>query len=497
MDILQSNKKENCKVEILVEVSPAEYDEAAGKAFIKNRNKVSVPGFRRGKAPRRIVERMYGAEIFLSDTLETLFPNILKTITEDHDYKLIDQPQITDVDLKDEDGSLSVTVAFSIYPEVTLGEYKGLSAPKKSAEVPESDIDTEIATIRMRNSRIESVDRPAQEGDIAVIDFEGFMDGVPFDGGKGDDYELELGSNVFIPGFEDRVCGMEVGEERDIDLAFPDEYEEGLAGKPVVFKVRLNEVKEKQLPDLDDEFAMDVSEFDTLAEYKADVRYRLEKAKKQEVDDAYEQALMEKLLENVEADVPDVMVESRLEGVMKKLARQVSAYNMEPAQYLQMIGMTPETFRENSRASCAKQVKIALALEKIAELENIEISEGEIEKEYDAIAAESGKSIEELRKSLDREDLINDLKLRAAAKLVMDNATAEDPDATDANDDSEAKKPASKKPAQKKSAQKQSADATEQASAGNDPADEELADADAKVPAKKTRAKKSEQGDKE
>lgn len=449
MKIVESEKLEKGLVEVLIEVSPEEYDAAAGKAFAKNKNRVSVPGFRKGKAPRRIVEKMYGADVFLNDSLEIMYPDVVATIMESGEYKIVDQPQIIDIDLEEIEGGLCVVVSFTICPDVTIGEYKGLSAPKESYDVPESDIDNEIATVRLRNSRIESVDRPAADGDIAIIDFEGFLEGEPFDGGKGENYELELGSNTFIPGFEEKVAGMKIGEERDIDLVFPEEYAEELAGKAVVFKVKLNEVKEKQLPDIDDEFAMDVSEFDTIAEYKADIRERLEKEKKSSVDDAFEAALMEKIIESMEVEVPDAMVEERMNFAMRNFTRQLSAYNMDPAQYLQMMGTTPEEFRESSRANSEKQVKVSLALEKIAELENIEISDDEIEEEYKKAAEELKKDVEELKKSIDKEALISDLKLRAASKLVIESAKAEKPKAK-----KEDKKATSSKPATKKTASK-------------------------------------------
>ena len=458
MKIIQCDKKENSKVEVLVEVSREEYDLAAGKIFMKVRKSMPVPGFRNGKAPRRVVERIYGATVFLSDALELLYPDILKTISDEDDYKIVDQPVIADVDFKEEGGGLSVTVAFTAYPEVELGEYKGISATKVSSEVPESEIDAEIAEIRLRNARFEGVDRPAEDGDTAVIDFEGFLDGEPFDGGKGDGFELELGSGLFIPGFEEKVVGMTAGETRDIDLVFPDEYEPGLAGKAVVFKVSLIEVREKQMPDLDDEFAKDVSEFDTLSEYKADIRAKLEEERRKEADEAFEGALMDKIIDNMDADVPEMMIEKRMDAAMKSFAQRVAALDMDPMQYLQMMGTTPEAFRESSRSSSIRQARIALALDKIAELEGIEISDEEIEGEYAAAAERLGKEAGELRDNVDRDDLAHDLKLRAALKLVMDNAVAVDAADNEDGEGAAVKKPAAKKTAQKKPAAKQSAD---------------------------------------
>lgn len=452
MKILQSEKKEKGVVEVLVEVTPEEYDEAAGRAFSKNKNRISVPGFRKGKAPRRIVERMYGPDVFINDSLEIIYPDIVKIVADSDDYRMVEQPTITDIDFKEEVGGINVTISFTVYPEVKIGTYKGLSAPKNSYDVSESDIDNEIESVRVRNSRIETVERPAAMGDIAIIDFEGFLDGVPFDGGKGENYELELGSNMFIPGFEEKVVGMAVGEERDIDLEFPENYTEELAGKPVLFKVKLNEVKEKQLPELDDEFAKDVSEFDTIDEYKADIKDRLEKARKAEVDEAFESVLMDKLIESLEADVPDAMVEERMDFAMRNFSRQISSYNMDPVQYLQMMGMSPEDFRENSRTSSERQVKVSLALDKIVELENIEITDEEIDKEYEKAAEELKRDIEELKESIDKESIVYELKMRAAVKVVVDSAKAEKPEKPKSDDskpkaEKSEKKTAAKKPA--------------------------------------------------
>jgi trigger factor len=447
LKVLQSDKKEKGLVEAIVEVAPEEYDAVAAKAFIKNKNRISVPGFRKGKAPRRIVERMYGADIFINDSLELLYPDMLELFSGETEYKIVDRPTITDIDFKEDEGGLAITVSFTIYPEVTVGEYMGISAPKGSYDVAESEIDNEIATLRLRNARIESVERPAADGDITIIDFEGFLDGEPFDGGKGENYELELGSNSFIPGFEEKVCGMEIGEQRDIDVVFPEQYVEHLAGKAVVFKVKLHEVKEKQLPDIDDEFAKDVSEFDTIAEYKADIRERLEKEQRIKVDDAFEAAVMDKVLEGMDVEVPDAMVEERMDFAMQNFARQMSAYNMDPTQYLKMMNMTPEDFRENSRENSEKQVKISLALEKIAEFENIEISDDDLENEYKKAAEELDKDIEELKKTVDKEGLVHDLKLRAAMKTVLDSAIVLDAD-SESKDSS--KKSAPKKPASKR-----------------------------------------------
>jgi len=351
---------------------------------------------------------------------------------------------VSDVDISNDNTRAEITLIAALHPEVTLGIYKGLSAPKPDVEVPESEIDKEIESTRMRNARIEKADRPAALGDIAVIDFEGFIDDVAFEGGTGANYELELGSGSFIPGFEEKVEGMLAGEQRDIELVFPEDYKEDLAGKPVVFKVTLNEVKEKILPELDDDFAMDVSEFDTLEEYKADLKEGISKKRQQDIDEAFENLLMEQILDSMEADVPDAMVEEQLENSMKNFQHQISSYGMQPEQYMQMIGVTPEMFRARMRESSAKQVKMNLALEKIAELECIEVTDEQIEEEYKEASGRFDMELEKLKESVTRDVIIRDLKIRSAVKLVVDSAVIEQP----------VKETKGKKPAKKDSGKK-------------------------------------------
>jgi len=428
LNIKTFDKKKKSEAEIVVEIDPEEFETAVAKAFIKNKNKVTVPGFRKGKAPRRIIERMYGATIFHADAFEILVPDVLEFMDNESGFKIVGAPSITDVDVKENNAGADFTFTASLYPEVTLGEYKGLSAAKPDAEVPESVIDAELADLRLRNARIEKVDRPAALGDVAVFDFEGFVDGEPFEGGKADNYELELGSNSFIQGFEEKMLGMSTGEERELDLVFPDEYAEHLAGKPVVFKVRLNELREKQMPDLDDEFAKDVSEFDTLKEYKADIRAKHEKTKHEESDSAFENSLMDMIVESMEAEIPDAMVDVQQDIATKNFIRQLSAYGIGVENYLNMTGMTPEEFGATMREKSVQQVKVALALEKIAELEGIEVSGEDVEKEYNETAERYGMELDKLKETLKEKDVMADLRMRRAAKIVTESAIALDPD---------------------------------------------------------------------
>ena len=444
LKLKNSEKKEKNEIELIIEVEPVELDAAINKAYIKNRNRISVPGFRKGKAPRKIIEKMYGVEMFLGDALDNILPDVLRFVLDETDFDIVGYPKVSDVDIKDDNTRAEFTLIAALHPEVTLGTYKGLSAPKPVVEIPDSEIDKEIESTRMRNARVEKADRPAAAGDIAVIDFEGFIDNVPFEGGKGANYELELGSGSFIPGFEEQVEGMEAGQERDIELVFPEDYKEDLAGKPVIFKVKLNEVKEKILPELDDEFAMDVSEFDTLEEYKADLKEGLLKKRQQDVDEAFENLLMEQVIDSMEADVPDAMVAEHLDNSMNNFSRQISSYGMQPEQYMQMIGVTPDIFRERMRMSSEKQVKMNLAMEKIAELECIEVTDEQIEEEYKEASERFSMELDKLKESVTRDVIIRDLKIRNAAKLVVDSAVIEEP-----SKDTKEKKPAKKNPAKK------------------------------------------------
>ena len=432
MNIKTCEKKDKGETEIVVDVSPEEFEAAVSKAIMKNRNQITIPGFRRGKAPRKIVERMLGASTFHADALEALFPDVKKFVMAESGLRIVGVPEVDDVDIREDDGGADFKIVVPVYPEVALGEYRGLRVKRLRCEVQESEVDAEIAKVRIRNASMESVDRPAAEGDTVVIDYEGSIDGEPFDGGKDEDHELELGSGSFIPGFEEKLLGITPGEERDIDLVFPEDYEESFAGKPVVFKVKAHEVREKLLPDLDDEFAKDVSEFDTFKEYKANIRERLEGANKEESDSAFENDLMDKLAEAVEADIPDAMVDKQQDASTKSFITRISAYGIKPDQYFQMTNTTAEEFRESMRQKSEKQVRIALALEKIAELEGIEASAEDIEDYYKEASERNGAELDKLKESLTEEDVAFEIKSRRAAELVKESA---DTDAADARDD--------------------------------------------------------------
>jgi trigger factor len=451
LNLKSSEKKDKNEAEFIIEVIPEELEAAINEAYLKNRNRISVPGFRKGKAPRAIIERMYGKEMFLGDAMDALLPEVLRFAMKDTEYKVVGYPKVTDFDVKDDTKSAEITLLVSLYPEITIGEYKGLSAEKPSIDIPDKEIDAEIEKIRTRNARIEKVDRAAKDGDTSIIDFEGFVDGVAFEGGKGENYELELGSGSFIPGFEEKIVGMEIGEERDLDLVFPEQYKEDLAGKPVIFKVKLNELKEKILPDLDDEFAKDVSEFDTLKEYKDDIKANLQKSRMEEVNEVFENELMQQVIESMQGDVPETMIDEKMDVMMDNFNRQMSSYGMQPAQYMQMLGITPEIYKERVRLQAEQQVKATLALEKIAELENIEITDEQIEEEYKEAAELYKMEVEQIKERVPKKDIASDLKLKAAAKIVTDSAKITKSKPKPAKPEAAEKKPTAKKAAPKKS----------------------------------------------
>ncbi len=483
MNVTSCEKKENIKAELTVVVTPEEFDKALEESYKKNRAQISVPGFRKGKAPRKLIENMYGANVFYDDALDMILPTLCSHGVSESDLRVVGYPQILDIDFG-EDKSVTVKYAVELYPEVTVSDYKGVKAEKPEAAVEESAVDSEIASVQLRNARIQTAERPAINGDTVTIDFEGFIDGVAFEGGKGENYELELGSNSFIPGFEEKLNGMQTGEERDLDLVFPDEYKEDLAGKPVVFKVKLKEVKEKILPELDDEFAKDVSEYDTLEDYKNSIRENLKTTKEAEAQKAFEDAVLTALSDTVENEVPEAMINDFLDNQVQSMRQQLMSYGMQLEQYMNMMGTNEEGFRQSMRPNALRQVKTTLVLEKIAELENLEPTDEEVEKQYADMAEQYKVELERVKQSVPKDTVVRDLGIQAASKLVIENAVAEAPK-------EEAEEPEEKKTAKTKTANKSKADDAE---ANGEKTEDK---AEKKPAAKKTTAKKAPDGDAE
>ena len=464
MTVKNVEKLEKSRVALEIEVGAEEFEAAVAKAYTKARRKISIPGFRPGKAPRKMIEKLYGPEVFYSDAVDEAFPAAYTNAVQSEKLDTIGYPEVEMVGDVTKDGfTFKATVA--VYPDVKLGEYKGISAPKEEVNVSDEDVDKRLNEMAERNARLVSVDRAAEKGDTAVIDFEGFDNGVPFAGGKGEGHELELGSGSFVPGFEDQVIGMKAGEEKDIDITFPEDYQKDLAGKKVVFHVKVNEVKFKELPKLDDDFAKDVSEFDTIDELKADIRKQIEADRQKAVDVAYENALIEKVAETIECEIPEVLIEQQCRRFLEEFKSRIMAQGIPYDQYVKMTGMDEKKFMEDGREPALKQVKMDLAITQIIEQEKLDVSAEEIEEEYKKLSGYYGMDVDMVKKYLGENEVRTQVLNTKAIAVVVDNATPEKagtkkPAAKKASKKSEAgeekaeKKPA-KKPAAKKTAKKE------------------------------------------
>ena len=422
MNLKNVEKHEKNVVTVTVEVGKDEFAPAIEKAYKKQVKQMKIPGFRPGHAPRKVIEGMYGVEIFFDEAMNFAFPEAYQAALEEAKLEPVEHPQVEVTEVSADGFTFKAT--FANYPEVKLGEYKGLSAEKPSVEVGDEDVDKKLQQMRERNARLVSVEREAQNGDTAVIDFEGKKDGVPFDGGKGESYPLELGSGSFIPGFEEQIVGMKAGDEKDIDVTFPEDYQaEELAGKPVVFSIKLHEVKAKDMPELDDEFAKDVSEFDTLEELKADLRKKEEESREASAKQAFENNLMELVAANMECDIPEAMVENQARRVVDDYKMQVQSQGMRFADYLQMTGMKESDLLDSAKEPALRQLRGSLALEAIIKAENIEATEEEVDAEMQKMADQYGLSLEDVKKYLRSADVEEQIKREKALKLVVDSAS--------------------------------------------------------------------------
>ena len=427
MNVKSIEKKGN-EATIVVSVDKELMETGANKAYLKARKNIMIPGFRKGKAPRKMIESMYGAHVFYEDGLEEIFPEVYKAAVIDQDVKAIGRPSLTDMNIE-EDGSVTLTLTTELYPEVTLGEYKGLEVEKAEATVTDAQVDAELDRMAQNVASTETVERAAEMGDTANIDFEGFLDGTPFDGGKGENHDLKLGSNSFVPGFEEQVVGMSAGEEKDIDITFPEDYHENLAGKAVVFHVKCNKVTATNVPALDDEFAKDVSEFDTLDELKADIRAKaLEQAQKQ-IDSAFEQACVDKAAENVTVEMPAALIEAELDNQMERFAYQLQMSGYSVEQYAKMMGGDMNAMRNAFRPAAEKQAKANVTLAKIVEVEGITVSAEEIEAEMESLAKQYELELAKVKEMVSAVEVEENLKNRKAVKVIVDNAVAVAPKA--------------------------------------------------------------------
>ena len=422
MNVKSTERKGN-ETTIVVEIDKELMESGVNKAYMKARKNIMIPGFRKGKAPRKMIESMYGAHVFYEDGLEEIFPQVYQFAVVDQGIKAVGRPNLTDMQISEEN-LVTLTLTTEVYPEVTLGNYKGLEVEKAEVSVSDAQVQAELDRMAENVASTETVDRAAQMGDTANIDFEGFDNGVPFDGGKGDSFDLKLGSGQFVPGFEEQIVGMNAGEEKDIDITFPEDYHKELAGKAVVFHVKVNKVTVTNVPAQDDEFAKDVSEFDTLEELKNDIRAKaLEKAQKQ-VDSAFEQAAVDKAAENVTVDMPKGLVEAELDNQMERFAYQLqmSGYSMD--QYAKMMGGDVSTMRNAFRPTAEKQAKVNVMLEKIVEVEGISATDEEIEAEYQELATNYQLELAKVKEMVPVEEIKSGLTTRKAIKVIVDNAVA-------------------------------------------------------------------------
>ena len=425
---VKSIERNGNKTTIVVEIDKELMESGVNKAYLKARKQIMIPGFRKGKAPRKMIEAMYGAHVFYEDGLEEIFPEVYQFAVLDQGVKAIGRPSLEDMQISEEN-LVSLTLDTEVYPEVTLGQYKGLEVEKAAAEVTDAQVHSELDRMAQNVASTETVEKAAEMGDTANIDFEGFDNGVPFDGGKGDNFDLKLGSGQFVPGFEEQIVGMTAGEEKDIDITFPENYHAELAGKAVVFHVKLNKVTVTTVPELDDEFAKDVSEFDTLEELKADIRAKaLESAEKQ-LQTTFENAAVEKAAENTTVEMPAALVERELDNQMERFAQQLQMSGMSMEQYAQMMGGDLSTMRNAFRPQAEKQAKISVTLEKIAEVEGITVSDEDIEAEFEALAKQYELEVSKIKELIPAEELTESLKTRKATQVIIDSAVAVAPKA--------------------------------------------------------------------
>ncbi len=426
--IVTSTERKGNETTIVVEIDKELMESGVQKAYLKARKNIQIPGFRKGKAPRKMIESMYGAHVFYEDGLEEIFPEIYDAAVIKQEIKAIGRPSLTDMNISD-DGIVTLTLTTEVYPEVTLGQYKGVEAAKAEVSVSDEQVAIELDKMAQNVASTETVERAAEMGDTANIDFEGFDNGVAFDGGKGDNFDLKLGSGSFVPGFEEQVVGMSAGDEKDIDITFPEDYHKDLAGKAVVFHVKCNKVTVTNVPAMDDEFAKDVSEFDTLEELKNDIRAKaLENAQKQ-ADSAFEQACVEKAAENTTLDMPKALVESELDNQMERFAYQLQMSGYSVEQYAKMMGGDLSTMRNAFRPAAEKQAKINVTLAKIAEVEALSVSDEEINAEYEEMAKTYSLDVEKVKSMVPVDEIKVSLETRKAVKVIVDNAVAVKPEA--------------------------------------------------------------------
>lgn len=425
MSLKSSNKVEQNRYELEVEVGAEDFSTAVDKVFKRNVKRIAIPGFRKGKAPRAFIEKYYGENVFYEDAIKDVYPGALQGAIDEAGLDVINDKIDFDLINVGKDG-LAFKAVVTVKPEVTIENYKGIEVKRKPVRVTKGDIDKEIERVRERNSRLVTVeDRVSESGDIVVFDFKGFIDGAPFAGGEAENYTLELGKGQFIPGFEGQLIGHKQGEEFDIDVTFPESYQEAsLAGKPAVFKIKLHEVKTRELPELDDEFVKDVSEFDTLDEYKESIKKQLKDLKQKESDIDADDQMIDKTVELLKAEIPEAMFENKVEDLIHDFAYKLKAQGLTLKSYLKYTGMDADALKIQFRPQAERQVKLRLALDKIAEIENLTATAEEIEEKYKTLAEQYKMDVAQIKKIINEKELLGDIAAEKAVDFLRENCVS-------------------------------------------------------------------------
>ncbi len=426
MALKSSNKVDTNTYEIEVTVDSEAFKEACKQAYLKGRKNIQLPGFRKGKATQGMIEKMYGEGAFFEEALDIVYPEAVSSAIEEAQLKVVDAPYDLEIPVMSKAEGIEMKMKVTTYPEVKLGDYKGLKAVKLPTEATDDDVENELKQMQERNSRLVDItDRAAEMGDTATIDFEGFTDGVAFEGGKSENYPLELGSGSFIPGFEEQVAGHNIDEEFDVNVTFPEEYAEELAGKDAVFKCKIHEIKSKELPELDDEFAKDVSEFDTLDEVKEDLKKQISEKKENDAKIDLENQLLEQVVENMEAEIPECMFAKRTDEMIQEYGYRLQMQGLDLETYLKYMGQDMDTFKASFKDGAEKQVKVSVALAAIMEAENIEVTDEEIDAQAAKIGEQYGMDAEQVKKAVPADQLTEDIKRNKAVDLIVESAVIE------------------------------------------------------------------------
>lgn len=423
MSLKATNNVETNKYELEIEISAEDFEAAIEKAYLKARKNIAMPGFRKGKAPRKLIEKEYGEQVFFEDAVNLLYAPVVNGAVEESGLELVTRPEVEVTEISKENG-VKLKATCITKPEVEVKDYKGIEVEKVVNPVTDEDINKQLDALREKNVTVETVDdRAAENGDDVVIDFEGFKDDVAFEGGKAEDFTLSLGSGQFIPGFEDQIVGHNAGEDFDINVTFPDEYQvKELAGAPAVFKIKLKSISKKVMPELDDDMVKDSTEFDTVDEYKADVKKKLEEANEKHADSEVEAKIFDKVIENMTAEIPQVMFDNRVNEMISELEQRLAPQGISLDLYMQYTGQTIDTVKKAYAEQAEKQVKLRLALEKIAKLENIEVTEDELKAEFDKLAEAYKLDVDQIKQFIHDDELKKDIAVGKAVDLIKDAA---------------------------------------------------------------------------